>query len=135
MRAGSSGKGFILLEQLLALMVFASVGVALATALNEIGRLAFEARREAQLARILDSELRAAMSLPNIQELEETKVMEEMDVEVTTIVQPIEEMENQEGQTLARMWLVRVEARWWENNDWQERSAETWRYGLMYAPQ
>ena len=136
MRVQAQGRGgFILLEQLLALMVFASVGVALATALNEIGRLAFEARREAQLARLLDSELRAVMSLPTLEEFEDSRTIEEMDVEVTTIVVPIEEMENQDGQLLSQMWLVRVEARWWENNDWQERAAETWRYGLMYAAQ
>ena len=109
MKTGAQDRnGFILLEQLLALMVFASVGVALATALNEIGRLAFDARREAQLARLLDSELRAVMSLPTLDEFEDTKEIEELDVELTTVVFPIEEMENQDGQLLSRMWLVRV---------------------------
>jgi type II secretory pathway pseudopilin PulG len=126
--------GFVLLEQILALMVFAIVGVALVTALNEVGRLASQARKEAVLSRLLDSELRAAMSMPTLEEFEETISLEEMKVDMTTIVTPMEEMENEEGQLLQQMWLVRVEATWWQDNEWQERSAETWRYGRLYVP-
>ena len=126
--------GFVLLEQILALMVFAIVGVALVTALNEVGRLASQARKEAVLSRLLDSELRAAMSMPTLEEFEETISLEEMKVDMTTIVTPMEEMENEEGRLLQQMWLVRVEATWWQDNEWQERSAETWRYGRLYVP-
>jgi type II secretory pathway pseudopilin PulG len=126
--------GFVLLEQILALMVFAIVGVALVTALNEVGRLASQARKEAVLSRLLDSELRAAMSMPTLEEFEETISLEEMKVDMTTIVTPMEEMENEDGQLLQQMWLVRVEATWWQDNEWQERSAETWRYGRLYVP-
>ena len=80
--------GFVLLEQILALMVFAIVGVALVTALNEVGRLASQARKEAVLSRLLDSELRAAMSMPTLEEFEETISLEEMKVDMTTIVTP-----------------------------------------------
>jgi len=126
--------GFVLLEQILALMVFAIVGVALVTALNEVGRLASQVRKEAVLARLLDSELRTAMSMPTLEEFEETISLEEMGVDMTTIVSPMEEMENEEGRLLQQMWLVRVEATWWQDNEWQERSAETWRYGRLYVP-
>ena len=44
--------GFMLMESVLALLLFAIVGTALMTALNEVGRMAFEARRESVLARL-----------------------------------------------------------------------------------
>lgn len=136
-RAVMSGRksGFILLEQILALSVFAIIAVALATALNEIGRLATLARKEAVLARLLDSELRAAMTIPNLEELEETITLEELGVDITTIVTPMEEeLQNEDGELLQQMWRIQVEASWWENNDWEERIVETWRYGRLYVP-
>ena len=29
---------------------------------------------------------------------------------------------------------ITVTANWFENGSWQSRSAETWRYNLMYQP-
>ena len=126
--------GFMLMESVLALMVFAIVGVALITALNEIGRMAFEARRESVLARLLDSELRAAMTVPTLEEGEVTKSLDEMQVEIKTIVEPLTELENQDGRLLQQMFRVEVVATWWEDNDWSELSVESWRYGRLYLP-
>lgn len=134
MRRGQVRSGFVLLEQILALSVFAIVGVALVTALNETGRLAGEARKEAVLARLLDSELRAAMTLPSLEESEETVSLEELGVDITTTVTPLEEMESEEGDLLQQMWRVEVVARWWDDNEWQERSVDSWRYARLYTP-
>ncbi|NNM30227.1 MAG: hypothetical protein HKO57_11960 [Akkermansiaceae bacterium] len=127
--------GFVLMEAVLALMLFAIVSVALITALNETGRLAYEARREAVLARLLDSELRLAMSVPVLEEGEVDKKLDELGgVEIKTIVEPLEEVENQDGQILQQMFRIEVQAVWWENNDWEEMSVETWRYARLYVP-
>jgi hypothetical protein len=32
------------------------------------------------------------------------------------------------------MFRIRITAKWVENGRTQERSAETWRYGMMYQP-
>jgi hypothetical protein len=32
------------------------------------------------------------------------------------------------------MYSIEVEATWFENGQWQKRSADTWRYGRMYQP-
>lgn len=126
--------GFMLMEAILALSLFAIVGVALITALNEIGRMAYEARREAILARLLDSELRAAMTVPVLEEGEETRSLDELQMEIKIIVEPLEELENQDGRLLQQMFRVEVQAVWWEENDWSEMSVESWRYGRLYQP-
>ena len=129
----SSRNGFVLMEGILALMLFAMVGVPLLVALSDIGDVAFRARREAQLARIVDSELRAAMSLPVLEEGVTTRSLEELGVEIETRVEPMEEMESEEGQLLQQMFRIEVGAVWWEEDEWQEMKADTWRYARLYA--
>jgi hypothetical protein len=133
-RVSDRRRGFMLMEAILALSLFAIVGVALITALNEVGRMAFEARREAVLARLLDSELRAAMTVPVLEEGEITRSLEELQVEIKVIVEPLEELENQDGRLLQQMFRIEVQAVWWEDNDWSEMSVESWRYGRLYQP-
>ncbi|NIP96426.1 MAG: hypothetical protein GWO24_24540 [Akkermansiaceae bacterium] len=132
-RAQSAGSGgFALLEVVLALLLFAIVGTSLSTALNSVGRIAGDARREMSLTRLIDSELRAAMSLPQLEEGVTTKVLDEKGIEIETLIEPLEEIENENGQILQQMFRIQVKAVWWENNDWQEVSAETWRYERLY---
>ena len=122
----------MLMESILALSLFAIVGVALITALNQIGRLAYDARREGRLARILDSELRAAMSVSVLEEGETVKSIDEFKADIKTIIEPLEEVENQDGQLLQQMFRIEVRASWYENNEWNEMFVETWRYARLY---
>jgi Na+-translocating ferredoxin:NAD+ oxidoreductase RnfG subunit len=124
----------MLMEAVLALLLFAIVGTALMTALNEVGRMAFEARRESVLTRLLDSELRAAMTVPVLEEGETTKSLDELGAEIRSLVEPIEDMENQEGRLLQQMYRIEVVATWWEDDLRKELSAETWRYARLYQP-
>ena len=124
----------MLMEAVLALLLFAIVGTALMTALNEVGRMAFDARREAVLARLLDSELRRAMTVPTLEEGETSTSLEEMGAEILSIVEPMEEIENQDGRLLQQMYRIEVVATWWEDNEQQEMSVETWRYARLYQP-
>ena len=126
--------GFVLMEVILALSLFAIVGTALSMARNSSGRIAAEARKEMVVARILDSELRAAMSLPQLEEGVTTKSLEERGVEIETAIEPLEELENEDGQLLQQMYRIEVKAVWWESNEWQEQSVDTWRYARLYMP-
>jgi len=129
-----SPRGFALLEVVLALTLFAIVGTSLSMALNSVGKIAGEARLEMSLTRLLDSELRAAMSLPQLEEGRTTKTLDEREIEIETTIEPLEELENEEGRLLQQMFRIQVKAVWWENNEWQEISAETWRYARLYQP-
>ena len=133
-RSSRPRQGFMLMESILALSLFAVVGVALITALSEIGRLAYDARREGRLARILDSELRAAMMVPILEEGETVTSLDEVKLELTTTVEPMLEMENQDGVALQQMFRIEVQASWYENNEWNELLVESWRYARLYQP-
>lgn len=133
-RSSRPRQGFMLMESILALSLFAVVGVALITALSEIGRLAYDARREGRLARILDSELRAAMMVPILEEGETVTSLDEFKLELTTTVEPMLEMENQDGVALQQMFRIEVQASWYENNEWNELLVESWRYARLYQP-
>ena len=89
---------------------------------------------ESVLARLLDSELRRAMTVPTLEEGETRTPLDELGAEVISIVEPMEEMENQDGRLLQQMFRIEVVATWWEDNEEQEISAETWRYGRLYQP-
>ena len=67
--------------------------------------------------------------------------MEERDqLTVQTIITPLEDvigedaLKNEEGRLLQQMFHIEVRASWWENHEWQEMSAETWRYARLYQP-
>lgn len=125
-------RGFMLFESILALLLFSMVGVALVSALNQIGDSAYTIRREGRLARLLDSELRAAMSYPILEEGETVKELEEFNATIRTIIEPLPEIENQDGQLLQQMYRIEVQATWYENNETQEMFVETWRYAPLY---
>lgn len=133
--------GFVLLEVVLALTLFGMVGVALLVALEEVGDIARLVRSESQMTRLLDSELRKSMSLPQLEEGEETASYEERDqLTITTIIRPLEDVvgeeriTNEEGALLQQMFHIQVLASWYEDGEWQEMSAETWRYARLYQP-
>ena len=121
-----------MMEVLVALGLFAMVGTALVVAMNQLSELAFNLHRQQRLSRILDSELRRTMSLPNLEEGVEKVTLQEMDVELETLIEPIEEMENQDGQLLSNMFRIKVSAFWYADGEYQTQSTETWRYARLY---
>jgi Tfp pilus assembly protein PilV len=125
-------RGFIMMEVLIAVMMFATAGTALVVALNDIGNLSFQLHRTQRLARILDDELSRTLSLPNIEESTQTRSVVELGVDLETAITPIEEMENQDGQLLANMYRIRVSAYWYSEGETQTQSVETWRYARLY---
>ena len=126
--------GFLLLEMVLALAVFGMAATGFTVALNRMAATASLAQSELRITRILDSALEETISQPTIEEGSDTIEIGETGVELETNIERIEDLLNEEGQQLQDMFLIRITAKWVENGRSQERSAETWRYGMMYQP-
>jgi prepilin-type N-terminal cleavage/methylation domain-containing protein len=126
-------RGFVLLEVVLAIGVFAIAATGFVVALHRTDDLAATAQRELRIMRVLDSALKEAVSLPVLEEGTTTVELEEMGIEIETLIEPME-MENQDGQLLQEMFRILVTAYWFEDGAWQQRDAETWRYARLYQP-
>ena len=127
-------KGFLLLEVVLALAVFAIACTGLTMAFHRMSAAAGLAQSELRITRILDSALTEQLSLPMLEEGVTQIPVEGTDIELDVVIEPIEDIENQDGELLQQMFHVKIIANWYENGAWQERSAETWRYNPMYQP-
>lgn len=126
--------GFLLLEMVLALAVFGMAATGFTVALNRMAATASLAQSELRITRILDSALEETLSQPMIEEGSDTIEIGETGIELETNIERIEDLLNEEGQQLQDMFLIRIEAKWVENGQSQQRSVETWRYGMMYQP-
>lgn len=130
----SSRPGYLLLEVVIAIGIFATAAVGFSMALNKAADAADLTQREMQITRILRSSLDDAVSRPITEEGTTTEKIEEQNIEIDTTYKKIEDLENKEGQLLQGMWLVTVSAHWYEQGQWKERSAATWRYERAYQP-
>lgn len=131
-------RGFLLLEVVLAFAIMAIVAVAFGVAIARTADAAELAQRRMQMDRILESALDEALSLPVLEEGVTSVTLDEevggAAVEVDTRIEILEEMENEDGQLLQQMYRIEVTSHWFENGEWQEEMAETWRYGRLYQP-
>jgi type II secretory pathway pseudopilin PulG len=127
-------RGFLLLEMVLALAVFGMAATGFAVALNRMAKVAALAQSELRITRILDSALDETISLPVLEEGVTDSEAGETGVDLTTTIELLKELKNEEGQLLQEMYLIKIEAKWFENSEWQSRTVETWRYGRMYQP-
>lgn len=133
-RRNAHGNGFLLLEMVLALAVFGMAATGFVVALHRMSATASLAQSELRITRILDSALDETLSLPTLEEGKTNTTVGETGIELDTLVEIIEDMENEEGQILQEMFRIEIRARWFANGEWRERSVETWRYGRMYQP-
>jgi len=128
--------GFLLLEVILALGIFGIAATSFAMALSKTADAAMLAQRRMKITRILDSSLSEALSIPVLEEGSTTLALEERiggaPVEVDTLIEPLPELQNQDGEFLQEMYRIEVSAHWYENGEWLSESAETWRYGRLY---
>jgi len=129
-----NNRGFLLLEMVLALAVFGIAATGFAVALNRMAKVAALAQSELRITRILDSALDETLSLPVLEEGVTDSKAGDTCVDLVTTIEPLTELQNEEGQLLQQMYLIKIEAKWFENSEWQNRIVETWRYGLMYQP-
>lgn len=92
------------------------------------------AQTELRITRILDSALTEQLSFPTVEEGVTQIPIEGTDIELDVVIEPIEDLENKDGELLQQMFHITVTANWFANGEWQSRSADTWRYNLMYQP-
>ena len=127
-------RGFLLLEIILAMLVFGIAATGFAVAINETAKAAETARQGLRITRVLESALDEALSMPTLEEGVTSTRVPGTDIEIDTTIELLKEIENQDGQFLQEMYRVNVTAHWFADNAWRQRSAETWRYGRMYQP-
>ena len=127
-------RGFLLLEMVLALAVFGIAATGFAVALHKMAAVAGLAQSELRITRILDSALDETISLPTLEEGNTNSSVGETGIELNTTIKLIDDLQNEDGQALTDMYLIKIEAKWFANGEWQQRSVETWRYGKMYQP-
>lgn len=132
------GRGFVLLEALMAMALFAMIAVGLTQALHQTAENAKDLRMEVQILRKLESYLTEFSKQLEFQDSEGTESLPletfgKTEIYYTLTIEPLEEMENLDGQILENMWHIIVEAEWaLENGQVMKETAETFRYEPMY---
>lgn len=129
-----SRRGYILLEVILATMVFSIAVTGLVIAVHKTADAAEMGQNEMKVQRILKSALTEAVSLPTLEEGKISSTIEEKGMEIVTETIKLDEIKNKDDQPLQEMYKIRVTAYWIQNNQKQEISAETLRYGRLYQP-
>jgi prepilin-type N-terminal cleavage/methylation domain-containing protein len=127
-------RGFLLLEMILALAVFSIGATGFAVALNRMGKVAQLAQNELRINRILDSALDETLSVPVVQEGDTNTQVGDTGIELLTTIKLMDQLQNEDGQPLPEMYSITIVAKWYEDGEWNNRTAETWRYGRMYQP-
>jgi type II secretory pathway pseudopilin PulG len=130
----SHKQGFLLLEMVLALAIFGMAVTGLVVALHRTAAVAGLSQSEMKITRMLDSALDETLSIPTLEESESSYNVPGTNIELTTKIKLIDDLENEEGAILQEMYRIEILARWYANGEWQNRAVETWRYGRMYQP-
>lgn len=131
-----TGRGFLLLEMLLALAVFGIAATGFTVALQRMAQVASLAQSELRVTRFMESALSEALSLPIMEEGETEMEIGQAGnvVHFLTVIRLMDNLENEDGQVLQEMYHISVTATWMQAGQRQERMVETWRYGRMYQP-
>lgn len=132
-KQATSRNGFAILEALLAVSVCGVMTTGIVIAMFQIGKLSQDAKRQSALTRIIHNELMFATTRPRIQEGKTIKQVEEWDVEVETIITPLEDLIDQDGNVVNGIFNIQVNAVWWGDGDYERLSVETWRNRILYA--
>ena len=116
----------------MALFIFTVVATAYSKALSRLWRTTSYMKEKQVVTQIMDSALSEALYLQRLQEGSTEIYIEERDIDLETIVIPLEEMETIDGNFLQNMWQVTVIARFEQNGREQERMVRGWRYLPLY---
>jgi hypothetical protein len=124
-------KGFMMMEVIMALFIFALVATSFAQALNSLWRGTTFVKEELVITQIMDSALHEALYLQRLEEGSSEVFVEERDINLETLVVPLE-LENMDGNILQQMWQVTIIARFDQDGIDQERTVRGWRYLPLY---
>ncbi|HAE20402.1 MAG: hypothetical protein CBC97_09120 [Verrucomicrobiaceae bacterium TMED137] len=124
--------GFMMAEVILALGIFTIVATSYSKALATLWRTTAYVKEKQVITQIMDSALNEALYLQRLEEGSTEVYIEERDLDLETIVVPLEEMETIDGNFLQNMWQVTVIARFEQDGQYQERVVRGWRYLPLY---
>ena len=124
--------GFMMAEVILALGIFTIVATSYSKALATLWRTTAYVKEKQVITQIMDSALNEALYLQRLEEGSTEIYIEERDLDLETIVVPLEEMETIDGNFLQNMWQVTVIARFEQDSQYQERVVRGWRYLPLY---
>ena len=124
--------GFMMAEVILALGIFTIVATSYSKALATLWRTTAYVKEKQVNTQIMDSALNEALYLQRLEEGSTEVYIEERDLDLETIVVPLEEMETIDGNFLQNMWQVTVIARFEQDGQDQERVVRGWRYLPLY---
>ena len=119
-------------EVILALGIFTIVATSYSKALATLWRTTAYVKEKQVITQIMDSALNEALYLQRLEEGSSEVYIEERDLDLETIVVPLEEMETINGNFLQNMWQVTVIARFEQDGQYQERVVRGWRYLPLY---
>ena len=132
-RLSSKRRGFMLMEVVLGLMVFSILAVGYTGALKALRRNSMAVEEQIAITKVVDSALRETLYYPTLEE-GEIVADYERGIEVVTVIEPIEELYNEEGIELTQMFNVVVTARYTLDGVEKEQSAVGLRYLPLYKP-
>ena len=124
--------GFMMAEVILALGIFTIVATSYSKALATLWRTTAYVKEKQVITQIMDSALNEALYLQRLEEGSSEVYIEDRDLDLETIVVPLEEMETINGNFLQNMWQVTVIARFEQDGQYQERVVRGWRYLPLY---
>ena len=119
-------------EVILALGIFTIVATSYSKALAPLWLTTAYVKEKQVITQIMDSALNEALYLQRLEEGSTEVYIEERDLDLETIVVPLEEMETIDGNFLQNMWQVTVIARFEQDGQNQERVVRGWRYLPLY---
>ncbi len=126
-------RGFLLMEVIISLFIFVLVAASFTRALSMLWRSTSFVKEELVISQIMESALYESLYLQRLEEGSFETYIEERDVDLETIVTPLE-IENMDGVLLQQMWEVRVIARYEQDGIDEEREMRGWRYLPLYRP-
>ena len=140
-RSSRARRGYVLLEIVIAMGLFAAVSVSLVKALHVTSQTSILIQDDMRIQRVLRSALTDALSNPQLEESDQTVDLAEitgddlpfLSGELQTLIEPLE-LENEEGQLLQNMFRIKVTLHWFADGEQKQASAETWRYADLYQP-
>ena len=140
-RSSRACRGYVLLEIVIAMGLFAAVSVSLVKALHVTSQTSILIQDDMRIQRVLRSALTDALSNPQLGESDQTVDLAEitgddlpfLSGEIQTLIEPLE-LENEDGQLLQNMFRIKVTFHWFADGEQKQSSAETWRYADLYQP-
>ncbi len=129
---GGERSGFILLESILALALFAIVAVGFTVAIQQVAFTANSSGESMRVQRMLETLLTEASKVVRFEEVEEGIGEDEKGVYYSKIIEEIE-MQNMDEQELQNMWRIAIIAEWEDaSGRTMENVAEMIRYEPLY---